>query len=175
MAKEIYLTRGFVTVVDDEDFEWASRFSWSAVRGRNNCFYANRHAKVLRPDGSLGKTSRQMQRDLLDPEMKLPRSTLVDHRDKDTLNNQRYNLRLVDFSTSNRNRAHFRNNTTGYRWVFFDRGLGRFYVQVKVRGRVHLGGRFDDRHLAAQAANELAIKLVGSDAVLNVVGKPHGG
>jgi hypothetical protein len=178
MAKEIPLTRGFVTIVDDEDFEWASQFSWTAVKGRKDCYYAGRVAKVIRPDGTFRHTGRQMQRDLLDPEMKLARSVLVDHRDKDTLNNQRHNLRLVDYSLSNRNRSLFKNNTTGYRWVQYRSDQNQFFFQIKARGRVHRAGRmFSDPHSAAEAANELAVKLFGEDAkpMLNLIRRPNAG
>lgn len=160
----IPLSNGLVTVVDDEDFEWLSAFKWSAVLGRNGCYYANRGVVLLREDGTRRKFSRQMQRDILDPEMLLPRSVKADHRDGDTLNNRRSNLRLASDALSNANRKLFRNNTTGHRNVCWDKEKGRYRVRVGHNGTKLWGGYFAAFEDACRAADELAVRLRGVDA-----------
>lgn len=114
-----------------------------------------------------------MQRDILDPDMVLPRNVLVDHRSGETLDNRRTNLRVASYSTSNLHRSLPKNNTTGYRWVRL-RKNGRFRVMVVVNEngvRRHYGaGRFFTcKHDAAEAANEVALRVFGPEAVLNII------
>lgn len=182
LARLIYLTRGFATVVDDDDFGWLSAFEWRAVRHRD-AYYAERTVKEPRSDGTVRYSCRQMQREILDPERAVPRHILADHIDRDTLNNQRYNLRLADYSTSNLNRglpnrANPR-NTTGYRWVLRTTPPGAFRVMVRRmeggRKVLYTAGRdFADVHEAAAAANEIAVRVFGPDAVLNVIRRDDG-
>jgi hypothetical protein len=44
----ITLTRGYLTVVDDEDFEWLNQWSWQVSTKEGRLFYARRSFK----DGS---------------------------------------------------------------------------------------------------------------------------
>ena len=41
--KEIKLTQGQVTQVDDEDYEYLNQFKWHTLKCRNNIVYAARH------------------------------------------------------------------------------------------------------------------------------------
>lgn len=170
--KTITLTRGKVTTVDDSDFEWLSQFRWSAVKGRGDSYYASRMAKIILPDGGVRLTCRQMQRDILDPNMKLPRSIKVDHRNGDTLDNVRSNLRLSTDTGSNANRGVFKNNLTGYKGVHLHvtpkRGV-RYLVTVKFNGRVYYGKPQDDPVSGAKEYNRLALKFFGEFARLNVI------
>lgn len=159
----IPLTRGLSTIVDEEDYEWLSQFSWSAVLGRNGCHYASRAASLRRDDGTVRRFTRQMQRDILDPAMALPRSVKADHRNGDTLDNRRDNLRLADDSTSNVNRALFKSNTSGHRNVYLT-GCGLYRVQVRAREKRYSGGYYTDFRAACEAADLLAKSLQGKEA-----------
>lgn len=45
--REIILTKGQITIVDNIDYAFASSFNWCAVKGRKaNTFYAQRRAIV---------------------------------------------------------------------------------------------------------------------------------
>jgi len=81
MTKEIELTRGLVALVDDEDFDELSKFNWHAMKSRSN-FYASRRAS--------GKVIR-MHNMIVPP----PDGFLVDHINKNSLDNRRCNLRLA--------------------------------------------------------------------------------
>lgn len=46
--KEIQLTQGYVTVIDDEDYEWVSQYNWHAKSFpvNPNEYYARRMNKI---------------------------------------------------------------------------------------------------------------------------------
>ncbi len=88
--KEIKLTQGMTTKVDDEDYEWLSQWKWFAKESRGGYYAARsiRHGKQV-------ETIR-MHRVI----KKTPKGMETDHSDMDTLNNQRYNLQDVTVSVN---------------------------------------------------------------------------
>ena len=96
--KEIELTQEQVTLVNDEDFECLNQFKWFAQYDPNNeCFYACRDKSRKRI---------YMAREILN----CPDNMQVDHKDHNTLNNQRYNIRICTRQENHRNQ---RKNTKG--------------------------------------------------------------
>src|SRR3989304_2105986 len=87
--KEIQLSQGKVALVDDEDFEMLNRYKWSAMRGANT-YYAYTH--IILESGK--RTSIAMHRVI----MQTPVGYETDHRDRNGLNNQRFNLRICTHS-----------------------------------------------------------------------------
>lgn len=91
---------------------------------------------------------------------------IVDHIDRNGLNNQRVNLREATPLISTINRE-FNKNSTGYKGVY--------YSGNKYRARIGVGyklielGSFNDIISAAKAYNLAAIKHHGKIAVLNVI------
>lgn len=81
--KEIQLTRGFVALVDDEDFERLNQFKW--------CLYNQYAGRKLKSTEGPRNTARLMHHELLPDIVK--GKTHVDHKDRNKLNNQRNNLR----------------------------------------------------------------------------------
>lgn len=81
---------------------------------------------------------------------------LIDHRDRDGLNNKIGNLRLADRRLNAVNSKTRVDNTSGVRGVSFDRARDKWSARIVVKGRyVHLG-RFDEFEaaIAARAAGE---------------------
>jgi hypothetical protein len=83
--KEIQLSRGLVTQVDDADFEWLSRWKWHARRS-GKIFYAARNGPWWWRNRTIF-----MHREIL----KVPRYLETDHVNRNSLDNQRFNLRLA--------------------------------------------------------------------------------
>lgn len=110
-----------------------------------------------------------MQRVILDPEWILPRDLICDHEDGDTLNNQRYNIKLVTYEKSNRNRRMRSDNTSGYRGVSYINKDKKYKVKIKANGRIFCGGYHHTAEDAARAYNALAILHHGEDAKLNTI------
>ena len=130
--KEISLGRGYIAIIDDQDFELINQYKWFALV-RKGKLSAYAQANSRKPNGK--KTVLKMHRlimGLTDPKI------LVDHIDQDGLNNRRANLRTATSSENNRNRKVIRTSLTGTKGV--KRDGGRFVAHITISGKyVHLG------------------------------------
>lgn len=86
-----------------------------------------------------------------------------DHRDNNTLNNQRPNLRVATHDQNNFNRCGW--GASGYKGV--SRDGRRFRVRIVIEGVEKLLGRFDTAEQGALAYDEAAHDLFGEFAWLN--------
>ena len=65
---------------------------------------------------------------------------LVEHRDRNKLNNKIQNLRDGDKELNSWNRDLQANNTSGFRGVSWNKGANKWHAYIKVKGkRIHLG------------------------------------
>lgn len=117
--KLIPLTQGKFAKIDDEDFEMINQFKWYAGKDRN-AFYARTDQIVN------GKKVRiRMHRFLTN----CPDELVVDHEDRDTLNNQKYNLKVCTHEENLKNTKHGRKQTpTG----ITKKPGGKFRVRLSV-------------------------------------------
>lgn len=110
--KEIILSNGWTTQVDDVDYLYLNQFNWWP-HGKG---YAQ-----TRIDGSMKLMHRVVM-----GRMGLGSCVQVDHEDRNKLNNQRYNLR----ASSNRRNQHNQGlracNSSGYVGVSFDKRRNKF-------------------------------------------------
>jgi len=155
--KEIPLTRGYVTMVDDEDYEFLMQWKWYALVGKQGDVYAMRSSHRIN-----GKRVAVLMHRVLTNALD---KKLVDHQDGNSLNNQKYNLRLCTSAENQRNRGSQINNTTGFCGVV-RRGKG-FLAQIQLnRVKMHLGMHHTAED-AARAYDAAATKLHGEFARLN--------
>jgi len=77
--RKIDVGQGYHAIIDDDDFERVSKVKWWLVRDPNN-FYAKRNVKID------GKWTTQTLHSFI---LNVPRSTRIDHKDHDGLNNQK--------------------------------------------------------------------------------------
>ncbi|WP_060210534.1 HNH endonuclease [Sporosarcina koreensis] len=155
MTKEIPLTKGKVAIVDDADYEELSKYSWYyedhgyACRRKTFGYYESR--KVY------------MHREI----MKEAEDKVVDHINRDGLDNRRANLRIVSQSLNLFNSGVRVNNTSGFKGV--SRSGERWRSRIYVDGKEKSLGVFDCKIEAALAYNESAKKLYGDHAFLNKI------
>lgn len=93
---------------------------------------------------------------------------IVDHISRDTMDNRRSNLRIVDSRINQLNTKH-RGGTSQYRGVCWDKRNKRWVSKLKNNGTWHNFGYFINEIDAAKAYNEGAIKYFGKYASLNDV------
>lgn len=151
--KQIQLTQGQVALVDDADFEWLNQWKWGArYDPTTGTYYA------IRGSRKEGKTKEvKMARlilGLIDPKIK------GDHKDGNTLNNQRYNLRAVTASQSAINRKKFKNNTSGHKGVSWKEANKKWQVQINGK----YGGVFVSLEEAVEVYEKKALVLHGEFA-----------
>ncbi len=149
--KEIPLTKGFVALVDDEDFERLSVHRWHMVTA-----YAGR--KVRNGD-RVGAT--MMHRELMSP----PPGMVVDHINGDTLDNRKNNLRVCTPSQNKTNRICI--GKSGFKGVESRRNGSVWVVRMNRESKQLYFGRFRSAEEAARAYDEHARKIHGEFARLN--------
>lgn len=156
--KEIQLTKGQIALVDDEDFEWLNQRKWWAKRHRNT-FYA--HCRMIET-GKIVLMHRLIL-DLTDPKIQ------TDHKDRNGLNNQKYNLRVATNSQNTANRKSFKNSTSKYLGVRLHKRDNIWEANIQKDGKLMYIGRFKTEEDAALAYNKVAQKLHGEFANLNII------
>lgn len=158
--KQIPLTQGQFSIVDDEDFEELNKQKWHAHRGRdgNGKFYAIRS---YRENGK--SKSIKMHRKL----MNAPKESEIDHINGNTLDNRKINLRLCSRNQNGYNKVYYKNNKTGAKGVKFTKDGKSFEVTITINGKNTYIGTYKNLNLAARAYDEAAKKYHGEFAKLN--------
>lgn len=154
-TKEILLTKGKATLVDEEDYEWLNQFSWCASDSGNGIFYAHRKEAgktILMHRFIMGTTDRKIH---------------VDHKDNDSLNNTRNNLRECSQTNNNRNKSSHANSTSRYVGVCWDKNRNKWKADIYVNKKLLYLGRFLNEEDAAMAYDIVAKKEFGEFANLN--------
>lgn len=152
--KTIILIDGSETLVSDEDWEYLQIHNW----------YPSNKA-VCR------KVGRRNSRMHCEVALRMGLTfLLVDHKDRNWLNNQRDNLRAATYSTNGMNRTATRGNLySSYKGVTFHHGNNKWKAQIqKDKRNTHIG-YYDSEDQAALAYNHYALRLFGEFAYLNVI------
>lgn len=149
--------------VDDEDFDLVDKYTWHLqVVKKSNLKYAGTNVY-----NSETKKCTQIKMHRLI--MKFP-EFIIDHFDRNGLNNQKANFRLCSHTENVRNSVVIQiNNTTGFRGVFFEPKKKLYRAMIGVDGKIVGGGRFKSPLKAAMRYNELALKYHGEFATLNII------
>jgi hypothetical protein len=157
--RRITLGEGLFTIVDQKDFYQLNNFRWCA-KGDGQCIYAVRF--VIEADKRAKIVT--MHREMMDA----PPGLLVDHKNGDTLDNRRTNLRLATRSQNMSNRRKMKTKTSSqYIGVCFDKRSGRWIAKINHNNKKIWLGRFDSEIEAAKAYDQAAKKYHGEFARLN--------
>jgi hypothetical protein len=156
--RKIRLTEGKFTIVDPQDFYWLNNFDWCAKKYRG-CFHAVRFNNHSDKEPMI----LSMHRQIMNP----PPGLLVDHRNRNGLDNRRENLRLATYSQNNCNKAKRKNTSSRFVGVSFDKRQKRWAAYINHDGKRTSLGRFDIEENAAHAYDAAARKYHGEFAHLN--------
>jgi hypothetical protein len=153
--KLIMLTQDYATQVDDADYEWLNKYDWRIYKKRT-WLAAIMHENDL---------TIYMHRLITNA----PNGVEVDHIDRNSLNNQRYNLRLASRQQNARNSKGKSNPMASrYKGVWWDKHSDRWVATINIgnKKRIRLG-YFTDEILAALTYNAAARDIFGEFAYLN--------
>lgn len=152
-------TRGKHVVIDVDDFEFVSSRTWRIHLGWNNTPYATTSVEIgerLR--------SRSIHRLLMNP----PSGMVVDHRNRNTLDNRRQNLRICTRTENTRNRVS-RTGTSIYKGVFWVAVRSRWVAKLLHDKKQVWLGAYQTEEEAAEAYNRAAVHYFGEFACLNCI------
>ena len=158
----IPLTQGVNAIVDADDYEWLNSWDWFAAwNAHTKSFYAVRNFTVSKNK----RIILRMHRVILGCEAPDEQG---DHRNGNTLDNRRKNLRKCTQPQNARNSPARINNKSGYKGVSFRKSHGKWVAQINdpVKSSRYIG-YFDSPEEAALAYDEAAKRLHGEFAVLN--------
>lgn len=153
--RTIQLTQGMEALVSDEDFEWACQWTWYAHHG-----HAERYT---RKTGGI----------CLHTEIAVHRMGLIlgqneiDHQDRNSLNNQRFNLRIATRTQQNQNRGLFQSNKIGYKGVTFHTQTQKWHSRIRHNRLLVSLGLYKSPEEAARAYDRAAKIYFGEFAFLN--------
>lgn len=160
--REIPLANGRgVALVDDEDYERVSQYTWAASTKGNQTYAVHRY------DGDGKRRSLRMHRLIL---TEVP---IVDHKDGNGLNNTRANLRAADRSQNGFNVGSERRRAKSSRFKGVDfnksaRPASRpWRAMIQAFGERHYLGHFATPEEAAQAYDAAARQYHGEFARMN--------
>jgi hypothetical protein len=104
-----------------------------------------------------------------------PSGLEIDHKDRNTLNNCKSNLRFASRQQQGMNVSKQRRPLTSqYKGVHWDNNRNKWKAEIKLNQEGRYIGRFENEHQAAEAYNEEALKLFGEFAVLNKIVRRRG-
>lgn len=155
MTQKIFI-RGMAVLVSDIDYERCMQYSWH-VNEHNGSMKPYVCTTITTAEGK--RTSLYMHRLITD----CPPEYRVDHWDRDTLNNQRPNLRVTGFYYNNTNREGW--SLSGFKGV--SRDGAKFRARITVDSVVRSIGRYDKAEDAARAYDAAAWEQWGEFAYLN--------
>ncbi len=157
--RRMYLGEGEWTIVEPEDYYRMNNFKWQ-ISGNGRVFYAVRNVKA-----GPGRTRMvNLHREI----MKAPKGLQVDHKNWDTLDNRRANLRLATRAENIHNRRKRSTKTISrYTGVHLDKETGRWVARIQYQGKRIWLGSFESEIEAARAYDRAALKYHGEFARLN--------
>lgn len=151
--KVIHLDKGQSTKVDDEDYEELIKYSWHAhwCKGTGT-FYVYGGIYI---DGK--RKSVQMHRFIL----KSKKNDVVDHKNHDTLDNQKSNIYNATHQKNQRNKRIAKNNTSGFAGVCWHKFNKKWHAYIKVNRKNIRLGYYDNKEDAVKARKEGEVKYWG--------------
>ncbi len=148
---------GMVALVDDEDYEMLAAYgSWHTLTMRKGAItYA-----------SCGKGPAGKQKSIYMHRLLLPETSVIDHIDRNGLNNQRSNLRSATTSQNQGNTAKRAGCSSRFKGVCLVGGMWRAQISGLSKKTKYLG-TFEDEEDAARAYDKAAREHFGEFAWLN--------
>ena len=162
-------------LVDDEDYEFLNKWKWHASKAGDNLYVTRAEYSPI--------TKKQIPILIHRLIMGFPEGVFIDHKDRNSLNNQKSNLRICTVAENAKNKKSSKGSSSKYLGVYFHTSKHtvitkkygeRLYLssawvaQIEYGGKGYNLGRFKTEIEAAKAYNNAASKHHGEFANLNV-------
>lgn len=157
VSKEIKLTRGKSTIVDDKLFDELNKYKWTTAKCKDT-YYAIR-ASSRKPK----RKSILMHVQI----MGTPKGMETDHVNHNGLDNRIENLRVCSNTQNKHNRLIYSNNKSGYKGVTWFKPVKKWRASIVVNKKQIVLGYFANIEDAARAYDEAAIENFGEFASTN--------
>ncbi len=156
---KIPLTQGKFALIDDEDYSIVNLFKWYAHKGyhSHNAFYATTNVVLDNKKSTL-----KMHRLIAN----VPFNKEADHKDRNGLNNQKYNLRICTDSQNQMNSKSYAGSSK-FKGVSWYKITKRWTARITLNRKLIYLGYFKKEKDAAKAYNNKAKELYGEFARLN--------
>lgn len=145
--------KGKASIVEEGDYERVAQHRWFLM--------VNGYA-VTTLSTSSGKRTVLLHRMILDEP-----DSVIDHANRDKLDNRRSNLRLATLSQNAANAKARSNSTSGFKGVYWSRRERRWKAEITVNGKKRSLGYFIIAEDAAQAYDGAARQHFGEFAHIN--------
>ena len=155
--KLIPITQGRSVQVDDSDFQQLSQYKWSLFKVKDL-----EYAKT-KINGNTVMIHRMIMG------CSKGDGILIDHRDHNGLNCQRYNIREVTQAQNMYNRRKIKKSRSIYKGLYHENRLNHWVARIKMNGKFIYLGKFSNETDAAIAYNIAAITYYGEFASLNPI------
>ena len=158
--KEIVLTKGYKTIVDDDDYERLNQYNWCYAYG-----YAVR-------SGKKSKEKREPLKFMHHEVLERKDGYVIDHANRNTLDNRKQNLRYADMSQNKANsRLRHGRSKSGYTGVYYVKRLDKYRARYQAYGKRKCLGYYATAEEAAKVYDKAMIKAFGDYAVTNIMQK----
>jgi hypothetical protein len=157
--RKIPLGEGRFTIVDPDKYYWLNSYHWF-IDGNGKKIYVVR--TILLANGK--KKFMRMHREI----MNSPVGLYVDHRNGNTFDNRKANLRLATHAQNSYNRGKTKSKTSSrFIGVHLDKKTNQWKVQINYLKKAVFLGRFDSEIEAARAYDHAAREYHKEFARLN--------
>lgn len=154
------LTKGCYSRIDAIDVEVVGQYNWTVTKHKK---HFSAYASLKKDNGRY--TCVLMHRMILG--LKDP-AVVVDHKNGDSLDNRRQNLRVCNQTQNMWNqRKQTRPTSSKYKGVYYYKRDGVWVANIKANQKLYYLGRYKTEEKAAKAYDTKAVELFGEFACLN--------
>jgi hypothetical protein len=135
------------TIIDKDDYKKIKDYCWTELAYKTSSYAVTCiNNKLVRLHNLIMTYSNEYE---------------IDHKNNNSLDNRKSNLRIATHAENNWNKGLRSNNTSGVTGVYWVKNLNKFRSEIKVKGkRIHLG-YFDNIESAKKVREEAEIKYFG--------------
>lgn len=154
--KEIILSNGLKTIVDDKDYEKFHKYSY-------NCNYNGYASRSIKINGQWSNLL--LHREIMNP----PDGMFIDHINRNRLDNRKENLRVCNIAQNRYNSGPNKDTSSKYKGVHYCKKRKLYNSIITFEGKTYNLGSYYTEEEAAIAFNLKAKELQGEFAYLNDV------